>query len=94
MKSMIRPKRLSDPNQTPSSIIDPAAGATPESSSMHVFEYRAYAVGNDGHFVGCTEMICRSDGEAVERAKRLASDSDIELWNHSRFVRRLLHGFK
>jgi hypothetical protein len=91
---MIHQKRLSDPIQTAGSIINPAAGTTPESSSMRMFEYRAYAVGNDGHFAGCTEMICRSDGEAIERAKRLESDSDIELWNHSRFVVRLLHRLK
>jgi hypothetical protein len=91
---MIRPKCLSDPNRTASSIIDSAAGATSESSSMRVFEYRAYAVGHDGHFARCTEMICHDDGEAIERAKPLASESDIELWNHSRFVGRLLHGLK
>ena len=91
---MIRPKCLSDPNRTASSIIDSAAGATSESSSMRVFEYRAYAVGHDGHFARCTEMICHDDGEAVAKAKRLASDSDIEVWNRNRFVIRLGHGPK
>jgi hypothetical protein len=36
-------------------------------------------------------MICRDDGEAVAKAKQLISDSDIEIWNHSRFVIRLVH---
>jgi hypothetical protein len=35
-------------------------------------------------------MICRDDGEAIARAKRLVSDSDIELWNHNRFITLLV----
>jgi hypothetical protein len=36
-------------------------------------------------------MICRDDTEAVTKAKRLLSDSDIEVWNRNRFVIRLVH---
>jgi hypothetical protein len=87
---MTHPKCPSDPNQTVKSIIDIATGE-PRVSRRTLFEYRAYAVGNDGHFVGCSEMICRDDGEAVAEAKRLVGDTDIEVWNRNRFVVRLVH---
>jgi hypothetical protein len=80
----------SDPNQTVKSIIDIATGE-PRVSRRTLLEYRAYAVGSDGRFIRCDEMTCRDDSEAVAKAKRLISDSDIEVWNHNRFVIRLVH---
>ena len=73
------------------SVIDSAIG-DPRESARTAFEYRAYVVGNEGHLVGCTEMICRDDDEAIAKAKRLVSDSDIELWNRNRFIVLLVHG--
>jgi hypothetical protein len=93
VKPMTHPKRPNDPNQTMKSIID-IAPAEPAESPGKALEYRAYVIGNDGQFLGCTEMICHDDGEAVAKAKRLASDSDIEVWNRNRFVIRLGHGSK
>jgi hypothetical protein len=90
---MPHPKCPSDPDQTVKSIIDIATGE-PRVFRKTLFEYRAYVVGNDGHFVGCSEMICRDDGEAVAQAKQLVSDSDIEVWNRNRFVVLLVHGPK
>ena len=90
VKPMTQPKFPSDPNQTVKSIIDSVAGE-PDVSPRTGFEYRAYRVGKDGRFAGCTEMICRDDGEAIAAAKRLASDSDVEVWNHNRFVMLLVH---
>ena len=90
IKTMTHPKCPSDPDQTVTSIIDCATGE-PRVSPKTWFEYRAYAVGKDGRFAERTEMICRDDGEAIARAKGLASDSDIELWNHNRFVMLLVH---
>ena len=52
-------------------------------------EYRAYSVGIDGHIVGCEPLICASDAEAIEQAKRLAADHDVELWSGDRLVIRL-----
>jgi hypothetical protein len=52
-------------------------------------EYRAYAVGLDGHFVGFEAMVCASDAEAIKKAKLLAGDRPIELWSGSRFIVRL-----
>jgi len=90
IEPMTHPKSPSDPNRTVKSIID-IATAEPAESPGKALEYRAYAVGSDGHFLGCTEMICRDDGEAVAKAKRLVSDTDIEVWNHNRFVILLVH---
>jgi hypothetical protein len=83
----------SDPSQTVNSMIDIATGE-PRVFRRTLFEYRAYAVGSDGHFVQCDEMICRDDGEAIAKARRLISDSDIEVWNRNRFVIRLVHTSK
>jgi hypothetical protein len=54
-------------------------------------EYRAYTVGNDGHFIGFEPLICRDDGEAVAKARGMVDGHDIELWNGSRLVARLSH---
>lgn len=74
------------------SIIDIATGEF--LVTRRALEYRAYAVGSDGRFIRCDEMTCRDDSEAVAKAKRLMGDSDIEVWNHSRFVTRLVHTAK
>jgi hypothetical protein len=52
-------------------------------------EYRAYVVGDDGHFVDYKAIVCRDDGEAIAQAKRLVNGRDIELWNGARFIIRL-----
>jgi hypothetical protein len=52
-------------------------------------EYRAYAVGDDGHFVGKDVLICANDAEAIEMAKRIVDKRPIELWSGERFIIRL-----
>jgi hypothetical protein len=52
-------------------------------------EYRAYTVGVDGHFIGFEPLICRDDGEAIAKAKRLVDGHDIEVWNGDRLVIQL-----
>jgi hypothetical protein len=54
-----------------------------------VAEYRAYTVGLDGHFNGFEPLICADDAEAIEKAKRLVDDLDVELWSGDRLVKRL-----
>jgi hypothetical protein len=83
-------KRPSDPNQLAESIIDIATGERPNSPRTGS-EYRAYAVGSDGQFIGFKKMICSDDGEAAAKAKRLTKYYDIEVWNGNRFVIRLVH---
>lgn len=52
-------------------------------------EYRAYSLGNDGHIVKSTPLICQDDREAIEKARQLAEAHIIELWSGERFVTRL-----
>jgi alkanesulfonate monooxygenase SsuD/methylene tetrahydromethanopterin reductase-like flavin-dependent oxidoreductase (luciferase family) len=54
-----------------------------------VAEYRAFSVGADGHFVGFEPIVCDTDDEAVERAKRLLDGRDVEVWCAERLVVRL-----
>jgi hypothetical protein len=52
-------------------------------------EYRAYIVGDDGHFKGFEGLVCVNDLEAIDRAKRLVAGHDVELWSGARLVARL-----
>jgi hypothetical protein len=52
-------------------------------------EYRAYTVGDDGHFSGYEPLVCGDDAEAIELARRLCNGHDIELWCLERMVTRL-----
>jgi hypothetical protein len=52
-------------------------------------EYRAYTVGDDGHFIGFEPLVCANDGEAITKAQRLVDGHDLELWSGERFVKRL-----
>lgn len=54
-------------------------------------EYRAFTVGDDGHFVGFEPIVCDDDALAIERAKRLLKGHDIEVWSGGRLVVRLQH---
>jgi hypothetical protein len=54
-----------------------------------VEEYRAYTVGDDGHFVGFEAFVCADDAEAIEKTRRLVNEHPIELWSGPRFVTRL-----
>jgi hypothetical protein len=52
-------------------------------------DYRAYFVGSDGHFVRFVGLSCSDDAEAIEQARRLIEEQDIELWSGERFIARL-----
>ena len=49
-------------------------------------EYRAYALGRDGHFVSRVDLVCDNDTEAKERARDLVEARPIELWRGERFL--------
>jgi hypothetical protein len=53
-------------------------------------EYRAYAIGLDGHIFKAEPMICENDEEAVARARMLAAEHAVEVWSGDRFVVRLV----
>jgi hypothetical protein len=56
-----------------------------------MIEYRAYTVGDDGHFVGCRAFTSSNDADATVWAKQLIDGHDIELWSGERLVVRLTH---
>jgi hypothetical protein len=54
-------------------------------------EYRAYLIGDDGHFYDAVSLVCADDAEAMEKAKRLAVGHDVELWQLDRKIATLNH---
>jgi hypothetical protein len=52
-------------------------------------EYRAYAVGHDGHIFNSAALVCDNDQQAIERAKAAFDDCAIEVWSGARFIVRL-----
>ena len=52
-------------------------------------EYRIYDIGDDGHIVGSTPLICKDDNEAIEKARQVGKEKIIEIWSGERFVTRL-----
>jgi hypothetical protein len=52
-------------------------------------DYRAYTVGQDGHFINFRAFSCDDDTDAIERARQLVDGRAVELWCGPRFVIRL-----
>jgi ketosteroid isomerase-like protein len=52
--------------------------------------YRAYQIGEDGHYVSGLDLDCPDDEEAIESAKQFVANFDVELWQESRKVALLL----
>ena len=49
-------------------------------------EYRAYLIGNDGHFFEAVPLVCATDAEAIEKAEQLVDGHAIELWQRDRKI--------
>jgi len=49
-------------------------------------ECRAYLIGDDGHFYDSFPLICADDAEAIEMAKKLVIDRDVEVWQLDRKI--------
>lgn len=49
-------------------------------------EYRAYAVGMDGHIYSYKALVCDNDQQAIDRAKAAFEACTIEVWSGERFV--------
>ena len=60
--------------------------ATPLPIGTLLAEYRAYLIGEDGHFYDVFQLICADDTEAIEMAKKLVIDRDVELWQLDRKI--------
>ena len=68
----------------------PLMCALPESSGRSGMpEYRAYAVGLDGHIFSFKALVCDNDQQAIERAKAAFETGAIEVWSGERFVFKL-----
>lgn len=52
-------------------------------------EYRAYAIGEDGHVVKSIPLICEDDTQATHEARKALENCTIELWSGERLVARL-----
>ena len=55
-------------------------------------EYRVYEIGDDGHIVKSTPLVCKDDGEPIAKAREFAAGRVIEIWSGERFVTRLAAG--
>jgi hypothetical protein len=49
-------------------------------------DYRAYVLGEDGHFVRSVELVCPDDDTAKEYARNLVDGHDVELWQGERKI--------
>ena len=48
--------------------------------------YRAYIIGQDGHFIKSVILDCDNDDAAIESAKQLVDGHDVELWQLDRQI--------
>ena len=55
----------------------------------NVAHYRACQVGTDGRIKSGADLDCLDDEAAIETAKQLVGEYDVELWHDSRLVARL-----
>ncbi len=54
-----------------------------------MLHYRAYPIGDDGHFLSVSVISAKNDREAVLQAKAMLNGNPVELWENSRLVARL-----
>jgi hypothetical protein len=60
----------------------------PDPGVSYMSHFRAYVVSRDGHFMKSLVLDCADDRAAVESAKQLVDDHDIELWQRDRMIAR------
>jgi hypothetical protein len=53
---------------------------------VEMADYRVYSIGNDGHAFEAILLDCPDDKAAIESAKQLINDHDIELWQRDRRI--------
>jgi hypothetical protein len=52
--------------------------------------YRAYEVGNSGHYISARDIQAPHDQGALADATKFLDERDIEVWQAGRFVARVL----
>lgn len=48
--------------------------------------YRAYILDPDGHISKAIDLVHKNDAEAIEAAKQLVNQFDVELWQQERRI--------
>jgi hypothetical protein len=48
--------------------------------------YRLYRFDASGHIIGFKELDCSDDGQAIERARKLANSQPQELWSREKLL--------
>ncbi len=56
---------------------------------MNMSYYRAYIIGRDGHFQKAVQLDSANDNAAIESAKQLIDDYDVEVWQQDSLVTKL-----
>ena len=51
--------------------------------------YRAYIIGQDGHFQKAVELDSTDYLTAIESAKQLVDGHDVEVWQQDRLIAKL-----
>ena len=54
-------------------------------------EYRAYIIGDDGHFIRALDLFSPGDEAAKEHARQLVDGRDVELWQLDRKIETFRH---
>jgi hypothetical protein len=54
-----------------------------------VSDYQVYFIGRDGHLLRTIDIQVASDQDAIARALELREGDEVEVWERTRFVRRL-----
>jgi hypothetical protein len=54
-----------------------------------VSDYQVYFIGRDGHLLRTIDIQVASDQDAIARALELREGHEVEVWERTRFVRRL-----
>jgi hypothetical protein len=49
-------------------------------------DFKLYCYSSDGHITKRHEFTGDSDAEALEKARELCGEYDVEVWQHIRFV--------
>ena len=52
-------------------------------------EYRAFAIGTDGHYIRPYPFVAKDDDAAIKYARQVADKHELEIWSGERFVWRL-----
>ena len=53
--------------------------------------YYAYIIDADGHVINRVDLVFEHENDAIERAKALVAEHDVELWQRDRKIATFSH---